>query len=869
MHAERDHLENVVFPELKERLRERRCLLEPIDLRVGVETASLAEEQKELEVLKVCLAEIERSRPFLLVLLGDRYGWTPPEARIAAAAQEAGFMIDVRGRSVTALEIEYGILKKYPNQRRRSLFYFREPLPYAQMPREIAARYSDEHSTDPAVRAGFVKLQVFKNRVQHDGELRARVHAYSAAWDVVNQRVTGLAAWGNQVRDDLWSELDEETREFARKGERTWEEQEHDALEEFVEQRARDFVGREDIADKLLTLAHSPVAPDAQWCACVVGESGLGKSALFAHLHRELSTTPSPQHSNNPILLLSHAGGISPQSVQVHFMLRRWVRELAHFLQVPFPIPPRASAEQVEKAFADSFSRASEQRRIVMLIDALNQFEPSPRTRQLAWLPKPWPPNARFIVTAIAGEQADAIAKWRGTKTEQLSPLSISEAEAIALKVTRRFHRMLNPQVLEAVLSKRTSDGDVAARNPLWLELALEQLNLLDEDDYIRADREFDGTPGQRLLQMVLRVAAELPSDIAGLYEWLLSRTEKVSGMYFARAFADLIALSRFGWRESDFRVMLPAAARVLFPRQSSDGQRSSLHPPHFAWDPLRFAQIRRGFGAHIVRRGALERWDFYHTQTREAVRRRNLGASSLAIRTSVLVSDLESVIACHLNALPGDDPLRFSTNIVSLLKFVAQNWPNPVRLRLDENVQVLISRTGFSEDISEHVVEEYQAWLEGGRVNPISTGVHALHSIISKTNPQSPPATIALAVLLVDIVAGVIRPGDAILRSSLFALKMVAQAYRLPYQAARIPAEQIFYLERPVLCHFKDERFVVLTSFDNNRVRFEECSSACDDSREEFLRRLSGAVFAPASSLKQVRDGEEMHDAMAIYFWG
>ena len=35
-------------------------------------------------VLKVCLDEIERSRPFLLVLLGDRYGTVMPEERIAS-----------------------------------------------------------------------------------------------------------------------------------------------------------------------------------------------------------------------------------------------------------------------------------------------------------------------------------------------------------------------------------------------------------------------------------------------------------------------------------------------------------------------------------------------------------------------------------------------------------------------------------------------------------------------------------------------------------------------------------------------------------------------------------------------------------------
>ena len=42
MQAERDHLRHVVFPRLEEELRKGRLLLEPIDLRQGVETADLA-----------------------------------------------------------------------------------------------------------------------------------------------------------------------------------------------------------------------------------------------------------------------------------------------------------------------------------------------------------------------------------------------------------------------------------------------------------------------------------------------------------------------------------------------------------------------------------------------------------------------------------------------------------------------------------------------------------------------------------------------------------------------------------------------------------------------------------------------------------
>ena len=58
MQAERDWLRDHVIPELQQRLRERRHHLAPIDLRWGVETVTVGEqESKELLVLKVCLNE--------------------------------------------------------------------------------------------------------------------------------------------------------------------------------------------------------------------------------------------------------------------------------------------------------------------------------------------------------------------------------------------------------------------------------------------------------------------------------------------------------------------------------------------------------------------------------------------------------------------------------------------------------------------------------------------------------------------------------------------------------------------------------------------------------------------------------------------
>ena len=58
----------------------------------------------------------------------------PGADRIKAAASEAGFGPEDERASVTALEIEYGLLKRDAVQRRRCLLCLREPLPYNQMP---------------------------------------------------------------------------------------------------------------------------------------------------------------------------------------------------------------------------------------------------------------------------------------------------------------------------------------------------------------------------------------------------------------------------------------------------------------------------------------------------------------------------------------------------------------------------------------------------------------------------------------------------------------------------------------------------------------------------------------------------------------
>ena len=570
MQAERDYLRSHVFPRLEERLRERRQHFEPIDLRMGVETVDeQSMEQRELLVLKVCLDEVKRSRPFLIVLLGDRYGWVPPPERMETAVQEIGFETDVRNKSVTALEIEFGVLKQSEGQRSRSFFYFRDPLPYDRMSPEMAGHHSDTHSPDPATRDGHRQLQSLKTQISQASSLAPRVHRYQAEWDQRAQRVTGLEAFGDMVFEHLWAALDQETHAFASQPTETWEQRERSALIEFVDQRRRDVTGRASLLQKLIAHATSPIsmatrattalAADASWAVCITGTPGSGKSAVIAEVFHRLGQN---------VIVLANAAGATPRGAEADSMLRRFIGELAEVLGLKDdPIGEKAAPEEVDALFASLLMRVAQKRRVVILLDALDQFDATPRGRHLTWVKgRQWPANARLIATCIPGTGTDALCQWEGVEKIALPALEAADVTEIATHVWARYHRQVNPEVLRVLAAKRLPDGQAAAGNPLWLTLAFQQINILDADDFARAERDFSHIAGarERLRALLVDTATRMPPDVPSLYDWLLEQTEKTYGEAEARAFAMLIALSRSGWRESDLLRLIPAAVALI-----------------------------------------------------------------------------------------------------------------------------------------------------------------------------------------------------------------------------------------------------------------------------------------------------------------
>ncbi len=207
------------------------------------------------------------------MLVGERYGWVPPEERMKVAVREAGFTGDVAGKSVTALEIEFGALSS-PDQLSRTWFYFRDPLPHGDLPEDLANQYRE---ADPGAAQ---RLDSLKQRIT--SEHPDRVRHYRLEWDseeggFKKEGKAGLAAFGQQVLKDLWSDLDPETKSSGHQSDPTWQHEERWELETFVEDRGRGFLGRVETVRELRALVLSPLSEGGSVGCFGNGTGGIGQ----------------------------------------------------------------------------------------------------------------------------------------------------------------------------------------------------------------------------------------------------------------------------------------------------------------------------------------------------------------------------------------------------------------------------------------------------------------------------------------------------------------------------------------------------------------------------------------------------------------
>jgi len=196
MQGERDMVQEKVIPALRNEARKYGENVSAIDLRWGVDTSTLESEEGSAKVLSVCLDEIERSHPYMLIFLGERYGWIPESKIIEKAIKkrEDKYQIDDYEKSVTALEIEYGALSEKYGDLENCIVCFREPMSHLLdvSDREVYQEQSEK---------GMQKICALKERMKK--ELGDRIIYYRGIWDEANHAMADFRVGEKELSDVL------------------------------------------------------------------------------------------------------------------------------------------------------------------------------------------------------------------------------------------------------------------------------------------------------------------------------------------------------------------------------------------------------------------------------------------------------------------------------------------------------------------------------------------------------------------------------------------------------------------------------------------------------------------------------------------
>lgn len=525
MHLERDALHLEVMPGIAPLAARQLCSVQLLDLRWGVDTSNLDERESSRKVLKVCLDGIDRCHPFMIILLGDRYGWIPDRENVDDVITGHHLSGDFFSRSVTELEIQYGLLM---NEDAECFIYFRE-IDYDRLDRKSTAVYRDE---DALRREKLVQL---KDRLRQ--KYPSRIRTYHPEIDPATGKLQGVSEFTRLVTADIESILRKNNTEDGT----VWQEKEKRAIDRQLRLPENAMIYRAFQTGRLLRAATgSPLV-------ILTGEAGSGKTTLLCQLEPEL------QKQN--VLVIPFFCGRSSSSGSVLSMQQYFAWFLEEQLGVPHPAQPGDAVSQTDSQrwqsrLSDLCSQwhKKHHKKILFLIDALDQLPQADETARFTWAPE----GLGTVWSCIASAQPQTRI-LREHAQVRIGALSREEQEQIIRGQFAGYGKSLDRSVTQNILSLAGSE------NPLYLRLILTRLLMLYRSDFEEINRRAGSLGAMQSINLYLnQILSSLPENVeelgaavisyaAGLSSHVLK--EKSSSLIRA---LELIAVSRSGIRLCD-----------------------------------------------------------------------------------------------------------------------------------------------------------------------------------------------------------------------------------------------------------------------------------------------------------------------------
>lgn len=430
MMDEREHLMKIIFPELRRRCKARFVELTEVDLRWGIPE----EVSKEGRVIEICLNEIDKSRPYFIGILGNRYGWVPSveeyQKQKLVLEQYPWAKEDIeQGLSITEMEIQYGVLRNR-HMDGNAFFYFKEGA-------------DDIQQDETSVR----KLSALKEKIKQDGTYPFRNYA-------------DIETLGNYILEDLWHQISIDFPE-----EEIPDEHEREKLNHlgFMASHTGFFVDYDHKIEELQTLLSEKTG------VAIFAAKGLGKSAL-------LSNFAAGSMDNTDTVF--YACGVSIPSTNPEKMAAFIAQELKSRFEIPYQIP--AKVESPRDLISAFFNAVPKEKTVLIAIDGVDQLIPDNNNQRLQWIPESIPSNVRLMITTSSESHREILTR-KGYPMVMLKPASSQAIRTMVINYLSHYSKQLPEKLLQKIT------GFALAGKPLILFTLLHELRIFGIHEELEA----------------------------------------------------------------------------------------------------------------------------------------------------------------------------------------------------------------------------------------------------------------------------------------------------------------------------------------------------------------------------------------------
>lgn len=513
---ERSILNNEILPTFREQARAHGESMSTVDMSWGINNFNLSEEESAKLVLSVCLNAVDKCRPFLIAMIGQRRGYEVTEKNWIPEEFDKEIP-DALGKGITELEIIHALRDKCD-----AIICIRkieDNFPDA----ETRKKYIDD---DPA-------LEEFKRQLyKHHGE---KILEYRATW--LGDKLGDFRTLDGKNFFDVLQEKMLTCCQPYWQEKQSRQDREKNFTEQIISERAESFFGRE----KLLSSIRTQLAENKN--VHIFGESGCGKTSLMCKIATDL------RKENKHVITLLAGSSLYNNS-------QFWLEQMVYLLEESLSEPHAnflPSAEEWETDFYNKWKlRLSElcgktREPIYFIIDGIDQLEETdPHRNKIDFLPTTTK-NTHCLVSYTSDFKKNLQVNARDFQSREIPLLDVKNIKLVLEKILKRYEKDLFPKTAAAVKEKKS------AKNFLFLQMCARYLLMISARELTTLKSPQD------IVDMTVERIGDVPDSVEDAAWFIIEQAaEKLCKNPQAALDAiKLIAASRTGLRIFDLQEIL------------------------------------------------------------------------------------------------------------------------------------------------------------------------------------------------------------------------------------------------------------------------------------------------------------------------